>query len=71
MSRYAKSAHEIFPYEVMNFLGSYFDNWFSFDPLGEVFDGNDQVLHLAYGQKERFENVNLPCVESPWAGDRA
>ena len=50
---YQMSTYNIFPYEVLNFLGSYLGDWLGFDPFGEVLNGNDKVFHLANDQRER------------------
>jgi len=35
-------------------------NWLSFNPLGEVLYGNDEVLHLTYGKGENSQKYLSP-----------
>jgi len=62
-----KGAYNIFPYKMMNFVRGYLRNHPSFNPFGKVLDGNDEVLHLTYGQREMAQNVYTPGMERPWA----
>jgi len=70
MPGYAKSAHHIFPYEVLDFLGSYLGDWLDFSPFGEVFNGDNKVFHLTNGKRERSQDVYSPSMERPWIGDK-
>jgi len=50
---------------MLDFVSSYLRNQLSFNLLGKVLNGNDEVLHLTYGQRERTQNVYISHV---WKG---
>jgi len=40
-------AYNVIPYKKLDFVDSYLCNWFSFNPLSKIFDGDNEVFHLA------------------------
>ena len=39
--------HNIFPYEMLDFVSGYLRNRLNLDPLSEILNGDDEILHLA------------------------
>jgi len=49
---------------MLNFVSSYLRNQLSFNPLGKVLNGDDEVFHLTYDQREKAQ-MYIPHV---WKG---
>ena len=50
---YSETTDDVLLDEVLDFLRGDVCDWFCLHPLGEVFDGHDEKLHLPYRQGKR------------------
>jgi len=60
-----KTEHNVLLHKMLDFVGGYLFYRFSFNPLSKVVNGDNEVFHLAYGQREMAQNVYPSRMERP------
>jgi len=53
----SRTTHYVLPHEMLDFVGGYLCYWFNFNPFSKVLNGENEVFHLAYDQREMAQNV--------------
>jgi len=60
MSQNPEAAHNILPYKMLDSVSSYLHKRLNFNPLSKVLNGDNEVLHLMYGQSEKAPKYIFP-----------